>query len=62
MDWTEKCASCAKSGHLINQGIYFACFNDKCEYEPLTQVCCATSTIGIATFIDNEIISYEEEK
>ena len=61
MDWTEKCATCAKSGHLINQGIYFACFNDKCEYEPLPkQEFYTTSTYGTASFVDNEIISYEE--
>ena len=35
MDYTEKCKTCAKSGHLINQGIYFACFDDECNYEPL---------------------------
>lgn len=35
MDYTEKCKTCAKSGHLINQGIYFACFDDECHYEPL---------------------------
>ena len=61
MDWTEKCATCAKSGHLINQGIYFACFDDKCEYEPLPKSeFYITSTYSTASFVDNEIISYEE--
>lgn len=61
MDWTEKCATCAKSGHLINQGIYFACFDDKCEYEPLPkQEFYTASTYGIANFVDDEIVSYEK--
>ena len=35
MNWTEKCNDCAKSGHLINQGIKFACFDSECHYEPI---------------------------
>ena len=66
MDWTDKCDTCAKSGHLINQGIKFACFEDTCEYEPIKikwddSVC--TSTSGILTLDkDNVAISYEEKK
>ena len=34
MDWTEKCTHCAKSNHNVNDGRSFACFENKCEYEP----------------------------
>lgn len=60
MDWTEKCNGCAKSGHLINQGIKFACFDSECHYEPIQwQDYKAYSTSGIATFNDEGgIIEY----
>ena len=62
MDWTEKCATCAKSGHLINQGIYFACFDDKCEYESLPeQEFYTASASSIINYNDeDEVVSYEE--
>lgn len=48
MDWTEKCNDCAKSGHLINQGIKFACFDSECHYEPINyQEGYTVSTSGI---------------
>lgn len=59
MDWTEKCGSCAKHGHLINQGIEF-CLEEECNYEPIQwQDYKAYLTSGIATFNDEgEIIEY----
>ena len=48
MDWTEKCNDCAKSGHLINQGIKFDCFHSECHYEPINyQEGYTVSTSGI---------------
>ena len=35
MDWTDKCSTCQKSGALINQGYFFACFDDECIYTPI---------------------------
>lgn len=35
MDWTDKCSTCQKSGALINQGYFFACFDDECNYTPI---------------------------
>ena len=32
MDWTNKCSTCQKSGALINQCYFFACFDDECNY------------------------------
>ena len=66
MDWTDKCDTCAKSGQLINQGIKFACFDDKCEYEPIKAQwddIVTTSTSGILTLDENNVaISCEEKK
>ena len=66
MDWADKCDTCAKSGQLINQGIKFACFDDKCEYEPIKAQwddVVTTSTSGILTLDENNVaISYEEKK
>ena len=57
MDWTEKCNNCAKSGHLINQGIKFACFDSECNYEPIQRQNYKTySTSGIVTFNDEDEI------
>lgn len=59
MDWIEKCGSCAKHGHLINQGIEF-CLEEECNYEPIQWQDYETySTSGIVAFDDQgELIDY----
>ena len=59
MDWAEKCHTCAKHGHLINQGIEFY-LEEECNYEPIQWQDYKTySTSGIVAFNDEgELTEY----
>lgn len=56
MDWTEKCCTCVKHGHLINQGIEFY-LEEECNYESIQwQDYKTCSTSKIVTFNDEDEI------